>query len=101
MGRSKFIVMVNATAGQDAEFNRWYDEEHLGDVCAIPGVVSAERFNLVAGLPSFRYLTIYEFDTDDPKAVLAEIGRRSGTPQMLLSPALDVENVYMGVFSPA
>lgn len=101
MARCKFIVMVNAKDGRDEEFNRWYDERHLADVCAIPGVISAERARLVAGDGSFRYLTMYEFDTEDPEAVLAEITRRSGTEQMPLSDALDVEKVYMGVFRPA
>jgi hypothetical protein len=55
-------------AEQDDEFNRWYDEEHLADMLAVPGMLTGRRFRRI-DLPftppsSFNYLTTYEVDGD-------------------------------------
>jgi len=52
MAKYVFVVMTNAVAGQEAEFNRWYDEEHLADVLKLPGMVSAQRFQVKRALHS-------------------------------------------------
>ena len=44
--RDLFLVFSNATAGQDAEFNQWYDSVHVPDVLDVPGVESAQRYDL-------------------------------------------------------
>ena len=48
----------------DAEFNRWYDEEHLADLLQQPGVLSGRRFvraQTAFSAPSqFNYITIYQ-----------------------------------------
>jgi hypothetical protein len=50
----------------DREFNRWYDEEHLADLLAQPGVLSGRRFvraETAFSAPStFNYITIYQLD---------------------------------------
>jgi hypothetical protein len=58
---------------REDEFNRWYDEEHLGDVVAVPGVLGGRRFirtsdaAFVKDTP-WRYLTLYEMtDVDVPQ----------------------------------
>lgn len=38
MARYKLVAFSNAAGGQDAEFNAWYDGQHMPDVLAIPGV---------------------------------------------------------------
>jgi hypothetical protein len=48
----------------EAEFNRWYDDEHLADLLAQPGVLSGRRFvraQTPFSAPSdFNYITIYQ-----------------------------------------
>ena len=48
----------------EGEFNRWYDEEHLADLLAQPGVLSGRRFvraQTAFSAPSdFNYITIYQ-----------------------------------------
>ena len=47
----------------EEEINRWYDEEHLPEIMAVPGFVSARRFLRVGGPPvakPSKYLCIYE-----------------------------------------
>ena len=51
---------------EEAEFNRWYDEEHLADLLEQPGVLSGRRFVRAQtgfSAPStFNYITIYQLD---------------------------------------
>lgn len=101
MARHVFVVMTRPTAGQDAEFNRWYDEQHVPDVLRVPGFVGCRRFSLGVGQDpnAFSYLALYDMETDDPAAVLAELNKRAGTPQMPLSPALDVTTVSATLYT--
>lgn len=99
----KFVVLTNAVHGREAEFNDWYSDVHLRDVCAIPGIVRAERFALAEAQRSspqpFEYLAIYEIETDDLKWVTEEIGRRSGTSAMVISDAMAQEKLA-AIFKP-
>jgi hypothetical protein len=95
MAQYQFIVLTRATDGGQAEFDQWYDDRHLPDVAAVPGVVQARRFRVVqqdtAGdSPTWYSVALYEMETDDPKAVIAEINARSGTEAMPISPTVDL-----------
>ena len=46
MPTHRLIVFTQPAAGQEAEYNRWYDEVHLGDVLEVDGFVAAQRFAL-------------------------------------------------------
>ena len=45
MAKYTFVVLTNAVEGKDDAFDEWYTNTHLGDVLAVPGFVSAQRFN--------------------------------------------------------
>lgn len=57
------LVMTDIPAELDAEFNSWYDTEHVPERLAIPGFVSARRYRAVTGSP--RYLALYELESPD------------------------------------
>jgi hypothetical protein len=100
MPRYKYVVLSDPVAGREDEYNDWYDHQHLGDLLAIDGVESAQRFRLVSGpgdAPQ-TYLAIYDFDTDGPDAILAEVSKRIGTPAMPISEALDTSRVSTWLF---
>jgi hypothetical protein len=66
----KFVVLTNAVEGREDEYNDWYTNRHLPDVLAIPGIVEAVRFELagtqrIAPPWPYRYLAIYDIETDD------------------------------------
>jgi hypothetical protein len=42
--RGLLVSAVNIAPEHEAEFNEWYDSEHLPRLAAIPGVLSARRF---------------------------------------------------------
>jgi len=73
------------------QYNDWYDNVHLADVLACPGVVSAQRFNThdyVGNKSTHRYVAIYNIEHDDPVAVVEEIFRRFIEGEMVQSDAL-------------
>lgn len=87
-----FVVFTKPVAGQDGEYNRWYDDRHLPDVLAVPGFTSARRF--VSEVDGERqYLALYNIQADDPDAVLADLTARAGTERMEMSPALDEASI--------
>ena len=46
MPRFQYAVLSRSQPGQDADYERWYVEQHLPDVRAFPGVVGARLFRL-------------------------------------------------------
>ena len=83
MARYKYLVFTNARDERDDEFNQWYDEVHLAEVVAVPGFTGAERYALRPQPgepePSHRYLAIYDMETDDVSATLADLLRRGAS----------------------
>jgi len=59
-GTGLLMVWTDIDAGHEAEFNRWYDEEHLPRLLLVPGFLSAGRYAALKGGP--RYLAIYELE---------------------------------------
>ena len=59
-GRGLLMVYSDVSPEHDAEYNRWYNEEHIPERLSIPGVLSAARYQAVQGGP--RYLACYELD---------------------------------------
>lgn len=44
-----YVVATDVLPAQEADFNAWYDTEHLPGLAAVPGVVRAERHRVVEG----------------------------------------------------
>lgn len=100
MPRFRMIVLTRPAQGQEAEYNRWYTDQHLADVLAVPGFVSATRLRQVANPVSgtaFPYAAIYEIEHDDPQQVIDEMMSRVGSDRMPMSPALGAE-MYCAVY---
>jgi hypothetical protein len=62
-GHGLLMVYSDVAAEHDAEFNRWYNEEHIPERLSIPGVLNAARYQAVAGGP--KYLACYELASPD------------------------------------
>ena len=97
--RTVCVVFTQAVPGRDAEYNEWYDRQHLNDVLRIHGAVSAQRFDLVDGKagadgPPTRCLAIYEVQ-GDLSSFVAELRSRFGTDKMPASGALDLNHLSM------
>ena len=97
----RYIVLTNPVDGQEAEFNRWYDEQHLADVLKVPGFKAAQRFKVAAyESVNWRYLAIYEFDSDDPEKTVGLLSDLAGTDAMPMSDALDMNSLGVFVVAP-
>lgn len=91
---NKMVVLAKAAAGRAEELARWYDEQHMSDLLAVPGFVSAERHTILPmkvpdGSPQWDFMLIYEIAGDNPMAVLASMAGMMGTERMPVSDALE------------
>jgi hypothetical protein len=60
-GKGMLLTSMNVDAVHEAEFNRWYDREHLEERVAIPGFLEARRYVAHDGNP--KYLSLYSTET--------------------------------------
>ena len=66
IGNTILVVMMDVEPGHEAEFDRWYNEEHLPERMEIPGYVSARRFKLEEGNGMLKFLCIWEMEDSSP-----------------------------------
>ena len=99
MPQFQLIVLTNAKAGRDAEYNRWFDEEHMDDLLAIEGVVGGKRFRTRSDA-QWRYCSVFDLDCEDPNALADELVRRCMDGEISLSDAVDLETVRLIVLEP-
>jgi hypothetical protein len=62
-GRGLLMVWTDVPADKEAEFNKWYNEEHLPERMAVPGFLSGARYEAVSGGP--KHLAYYELESAD------------------------------------
>jgi hypothetical protein len=60
-GKGMLLTSMNIDAADEAEFNRWYDREHLEERVAIDGFLEARRYVAHDGNP--KYLSLYSTET--------------------------------------
>jgi hypothetical protein len=53
------VASMNIGSDDEAEFNAWYDTEHLPQLAAVPGVLTARRFRATDTESERRYLALY------------------------------------------
>ena len=59
-GTALLMVWADIPADKEAEFNKWYNEEHLAELLSIPGVLNAARYEAVKSGP--KHLACYELE---------------------------------------
>ena len=93
MADYKFVVLTNPVEGREDEYNAWYDDQHLNDVLKAPGFWRAQRFENADPLsdapPRYKYLAIYDFESDDLARTFETFFTLAGTDQMPISDAMD------------
>lgn len=97
MGR--LLVYTNPSSPErEDEFNRWYDEVHIPEICAIDPFVAAQRFKCTPdqpmGDPGYQYVAMYEFTGPPEEAVNALMG---GDVDFDMSDALDTATAKLVV----
>lgn len=66
IGTTVLVVTMEVDPEDEAEFNKWYNEQHLPERMEIPGYVSARRFKLEEGDGALAYLCIWELEDGSP-----------------------------------
>jgi hypothetical protein len=93
----KAVMIVYSRPSDPAredDYNDWYDNVHLREVCDVPGFVSARRYRVSDvqsrpqehGLPE--YLAIYELESDDLQASVDELMARVADGRVKVTDAL-------------
>ena len=57
------LFMTDIDPPHESEFHRWYEEEHIPERMAIPGFLTARRFQALEGSP--KYLAIYDLESPE------------------------------------
>jgi hypothetical protein len=68
------VNAMNVEPAAEAEFNEWYDTEHVPMLAAVPGVLCARRFRATTGLSggaNRRYVALYHLVSPDVQATPA------------------------------
>ena len=92
------IVYTSPVDGREDEYNAWYDDVHLREFSALPGVINGRRFQ-VAGDGKAQYAALYELSAH-PDAVMAAMneGIKNGTVHM--SDAVDLASISTLTLTP-
>src|ERR1700722_18908246 len=71
-GTGLLMAWMDIDPVYEDEFNRWYNEEHIGRLLAVPGFLSAGRYVALKGGP--KYLAIYELEDHNVLRSAAYLG---------------------------
>lgn len=80
-----YVESYPSSPDREQEYNTWYDEVHLGELVALPGIVGARRLRPVDG--EGPYVALYEVESDDLQAVL----RSMSSAKLTMSSALQLD----------
>lgn len=62
-GTGLMLVGADVPADKEADFNKWYQEEHLQELMGVPGILNAARYEATKSGP--KYLAVYELESVD------------------------------------
>lgn len=95
MARFQYVILSRAVPGREDEFVAWYRDQHLADVCRMPGVIEGKLFRMdfqrvyeLDTAPQWTLMTIYELEGETPEPIIDSIRTASGTDRMPATDAL-------------
>jgi hypothetical protein len=103
LSKHKYVILSRSHPGREDEYERWYGDQHLADVCRCEGVVHGELYRLELqktyelDAPQWSHMTIYDLECEDPQSILGAIVAVSGTGAMPLSGALTKAGMVQAV----
>ncbi len=90
------FAFSSPVAGFEAEYDRWYSEDHLRHTVSLSVVSAGQRFKRVSGTPwppgRHENLVVWELD-GDPTAAIETLLASHDTDAMPISPAIDMATV--------
>jgi hypothetical protein len=85
------LVSMNIEPSREAEFNDWYNTEHIPHFNRLHGVIAARRFRAIAGDP--RYVALYHVENTDIYATPGWMAANQ-TPWMLRMRRYQRDRIY-------
>lgn len=101
MARYKMVVFTRPKAGREDEYNDWYQNIHLRELVAFPGIVGAQRYKLSVRLGAGEaepYLSIYDIDCDDARVVAQAIQQAAENQLLTMSDAADLDYAQANIY---
>ena len=101
MPQCRLVALTTPIPGREEEYHDWYNNVHIPELVNMFNMDGAQRFELVAklmGEDTNQYLAIYEFEADDPAAMLAKMGEAAQAGKMTQSDAQDMSKTYTALF---
>jgi hypothetical protein len=80
MPKFLLIALNGPTGGEgdEAEYNRWYDEVHATDLMSINGAKSVRRFKVEAQNRIDKpYVNVTEFEAESAEALMKELAEKA------------------------
>lgn len=108
MAKHLLLALTNPVEGRDAEYNEWYDNIAYPTYKSLPGLVPLGRFKAADVPPmfdfemkgEFRYLSLYYFEADDPKAFMDELKASfAERPEYSFSADIDQSRFFEPIFT--
>ncbi len=94
------MVWMDVPADKEEEFNRWYNEEHLQELLAVPGVLNAARYEAVQSGP--KHLACYELESTQVVETEAFTSRKPTEWAQRIGPRVigtnRISNVYQMIY---
>lgn len=106
MASYKFVALSVPIVGREPEFETWYDKQHIPDCLRLAGFKGAQRFRIDAkpvgaDVPAWKYMVIYDIESDNIDATLAQIAKVARTAAMPMTDSMDMTAGLRFVAAPA
>ena len=99
-GTGLMMVWMDVPADKEEEFNHWYNEEHLQELLAVPGVLNAARYEAVRSGP--KHLACYELESPGVVETEAFTSRKPTEWAQRIGPRVigtnRINNVYQMIY---
>ena len=95
-GTGLMMVWMDVPADKEEEFNQWYNEEHLPELLAIPGVLNAARYEAVSSGP--KHLACYELESPAVVETEAFTSRKPTEWAQRIGPRVIATNLINNVY---
>ena len=98
IGNALLVVFMEPAPGTEGEFNEWYNQYHVPERVAVPGFLSARRYEICEGEGAHKYLAIYELEDEGVLHSEAYLKLRAESTPMNFKPPKVQRLVYRQVF---
>lgn len=103
-GTALLVVYTDVAVEHDADFNAWYNQEHLTERLSAPGFLDGARYEALRGGP--RYLAVYELESVEALQSDEYLRQRDNPTEWsrrvspLMAAGGMVRNVYTQIYPP-